>query len=280
MNTGNLSNSVILVTGGTGSFGQAFTRAILKYDIKALRIYSRNEYLQWQMKQNFTDSRIRWMIGDVRDRDRLKTCLRGVDYVIHAAALKHVSTGEYNPQETIKTNILGSVNIVDIAVEQKVKKVIGISSDKAVNPSCLYGSTKQIMEILFKEANRWSLPSTAFSIVRPGNFLESYGNVLEIWALQARKGEITITAEDMYRYFISVEDVAKKVIQFLEIMRGQEVFIPKMREFSILDLAKAKYPDCKIKVIGKLGGEKLHEHLCSDDEQIIDKGDYWVIENR
>lgn len=272
--------SVILVTGGTGSFGQAFVKQILKYDVKAVRIYSRNEYLQWQMRQTFTDNRIRWMLGDVRDRDRLESCLKGVDYVIHAAALKHLSIGQYNPQEFIKTNVFGSMNLVDIAVKMGVKKILGISSDKAVSPSSLYGSTKQNMEILFMDANRWSLPKTAFSCFRSGNFFESQGNVFELWALQAKQGEITITAEDMYRYFISVADVAKLAINCLGFMQGQEIFIPKMREFSILDLARERYPDCKLKIIGKLQGEKLHERLYGEDEVVIDKGEYWVIENR
>ncbi len=271
--------SVILLTGGTGSFGQAFTKAILRHNIKALRVYSRNEYLQWQMKQTFTDSRIRWMIGDVRDRERLKSCLRGVDYVVHAAALKHLSVGQYNPQEFIKTNILGSMNLVDLAVEMGVKKVLGISSDKAVQPSSLYGSTKQSMEILFMDANRWSLPGTAFSCFRPGNFFESHGNVFELWAKQAENDEkITVTSTDMKRYFIPINDAARVAISCLEVMEGGEIFVPKMTEYSMIQLAKEKYPNGEINVIGKTKGEKLREEIFNPDELPIDKGQYWIIE--
>ncbi len=272
------SNSTILITGGTGSFGRALTKELLKHDIKALRIYSRNEYLQWNMRQKFTDERIRWMLGDVRDRDRLKTCLRGVDCVIHAAALKHLSVGQYNPQEFILTNILGSINVVNMAVEMGVRKVLGISSDKAVCPSSLYGSTKQGMEILFMDANRWSLPSTAFSCFRSGNFLESSGNVFELWAKQAESGEkITVTSGDMKRYFIPIDDAVKIAIQCLEVMEGSEIFVPKMREYSMIELAKEKYPDCEIEITSKVKGEKLQEDIFNEDELPIDKGNYWVI---
>ncbi len=273
-----LANSVILVTGGTGSFGQAFIRQILKYDVKVVRIYSRNEYLQWQMRQIFTDDRIRWMIGDVRDRDRLRTCLKGVDYVVHAAALKHLSIGQYNPQEFIKTNVLGAMNLVDFAVEMGVKKVLGISSDKAVQPSSLYGSTKQSMEILFMDANRWSLPATAFSCFRPGNFFESHGNVFELWAKQAENGEkITVTSRDMKRYFIPINDAARIAISCLEVMEGGEIFVPKMTEYSMIQLAKEKYPNNEINIIGKTKGEKIREDIFNIDESPKDKGDYWII---
>lgn len=275
---GSLAGSVILVTGGTGSFGQAFIKQILKYAVKAVRVYSRNEYLQWQMKQTFADDKIRWMIGDVRDRDRLKSCLRGVDYVVHTAALKHLSVGQYNPQEFIKTNVLGAMNIVDIAVETGVKKVLGISSDKAVCPSCLYGTTKQSMEILFMDANRWSLPNTAFSCFRPGNFFESHGNVFELWAKQAENGEkITVTSTDMKRYFIPINDATRIAISCLEVMEGGEIFVPKMLEYSMIQLAKEKYPGCEIVITGKTKGEKLQEEIFNPDETPIDKGEYWVI---
>ncbi|MDP2366060.1 MAG: SDR family NAD(P)-dependent oxidoreductase [Ignavibacteria bacterium] len=267
----------VLITGGTGSFGQAFIKEALKHDVKAIRIFSRGEYLQWQMQQEFHDDRLRWMVGDVRDRDRLQACMRGVDIVVHAAALKHVSTGQYNPQEVIKTNITGSVNVVDAAAMAGVKKVLGISSDKAVHPSCLYGSTKQIMETLFLEANRWAAPKTVLSILRPGNFLESYGNVFEKWDCQAATGELKLTSEKMRRYFIKTSDVAKLAVKLLDIMQGKEIFGPKMREYAMVELLKERYPGCRIKFIGKGPGEKEREQLFADGEQPIDCGDYWMV---
>ena len=273
-----LSGKVILITGGTGSFGQAFVKEALKYDVKAIRIYSRNEYLQWQMKQEFKDDRLRWMIGDVRDINRLRQCMPGVDYVVHAAALKHISTGQYNPQEVIKTNVLGAMNIIDLAPQCGVKKLLGISTDKVINPSNIYGASKMVMETVFRESNRWVMPGTMVSCARFGNFIESHGNVFELWAQQSVTGIITLTSEDMMRYFIHTEEAAKFALECLEIMQGNEVFIPKMTEYKILDLAKKNYPNCRIKVIGKYEGERHREPLFAPDEKVHDMGDYWVIE--
>jgi UDP-N-acetylglucosamine 4,6-dehydratase len=273
-----IANRTIMLIGGTGSLGQAMTTAALKANAKAIRVFSRNEYLQWQMRQTYTDKRIRWMIGDVRDRNRLSACMTGCDYVVHAAALKHVETGEYNPQEVIATNVLGSVNVVDCARAAGVKKVLGISSDKAVSPSCLYGSTKQIMETLFMDANRWAAPMTRFSILRSGNFIESHGNVFEKWNAQAiLHHEIELTSEAMRRFFISTIDVAALAIQLLESMQGQEVFVPKMQEQLMLDLCRERHPDCGIVITGKGKGEKDSECLFAVGEQPQDFGDYWVV---
>ncbi len=270
-------HEVILVTGGSGSLGHAFVKEALKTDYRSIRIYSRNEYEQWLMKRDFSDDRLRFMVGDVRDTDRLRACFKGVDWVIHAAALKHVSTGQYNPQEVIKTNILGSVNIVDMAAQCGVKKVLGISSDKAVSPSCLYGSTKQIMETLFMEANRWANPGTKFSCLRSGNFFESRGNVFEIWAEQAKTGTLTLTCENMMRYFIPVEEVAKLCLKLLPIMKGTEVFVPKMQEYKMVDLLTRRYPKVAIKLVGKAEGEKIREAIFTDWEKPIECDDYYVI---
>jgi len=271
--------TVLLITGATGTFGEALVKeALTNWDFSAIRLFSRGEYPQWQMRQRLTDTRIRWMIGDVRDKDRLAACMRGVDYVVHAAALKHVSTGEYNPQEVIKTNVQGSVNVVDVAAQQGVKRVIGISSDKAVNPSCLYGSTKQIMETLFMDANRWAAPATLFSIVRSGNFLESHGNVMELWRQQSMTtGCVTVTDTAMCRFFIPVETVARFTLQRLMGMQGREIFIPKMQEQSIMELAMQTCTTGKVTIIGKGSGERLREPLWGDTEQVRDKGEYYEI---
>ncbi len=273
-------HEVILVTGGTGSLGHALVKEALKVDYRSIRIYSRNEYEQWLMKRVFPDDRLRFMVGDVRDTERLRACLKGVDWVIHAAALKHVSTGQYNPQEVIKTNILGSVRIVDRATQMGVKKVLGISSDKAVSPSCLYGSTKQIMETLFMEANRWANPGTRFSCLRSGNFFESRGNVFEIWDAQAKMGTLTLTADNMMRHFIRVEDVARLILNLLPTMKGTEIFVPKMQEYKMVDLLIQRYPKVAIKLIGKLESEKIRESIFADGEKPEEHEDYYVIRSQ
>ncbi len=257
---------IILITGGSGSFGRAFVQEALKTDVKAIRIYSRNEYMQWKMHRDFDDTRLRFMLGDIRDRDRLDACMNGVDAVIHAAALKHLSAGEYNPQEFIKTNSLGSVNVIDMACKHQVKKVLAISTDKAVEPSCLYGATKLTMERLFQDANRWALPVSAFSVLRSGNFYQSSGNVFEIWQEQAKTGVIKLTDAQMKRYFIDIHDVAKLALKCLGIMQGSEIFVPKMKEYSMYTLAKELYPECKIEITGKIDGERLTEPLFTEGE--------------
>ncbi len=256
-------NKTILVTGGTGSFGQAIVIELLKTGIRAIRVLSRNEYLQVMMQHNISDGRVHYKIGDVRDRERLELVMRGCDFVIHAAALKHITSGESNPQEVVKTNILGSTNVLEVASLCRVSKVLGISSDKAVNPVSLYGATKLVMERMFIEANRWSWPDTAFACMRSGNFFESSGNVFEVWDKQAKTGTITLTDEGMYRYFIDIQDAAKFALNCLAMMVGGEIFVPQMTEYSMSQLAKTLHPDCKIEVIGVRNGERLHEPLFS-----------------
>ncbi len=268
---------VILVTGGTGSLGQAFVLEALKYDFKSIRIYSRGEYAQWimQHRDDFQDDRLRFVIGDIRDKDRLTRAMHDVDYIIHTAALKHVSFCQLNPVEVFKTNILGSMNVVDACLDTHVEKAIGISSDKAIQPTSLYGTTKQGMEELFENANIYG--GTKFSCLRSGNFFESRGNVFELWDKRAEGGELTLTSEGMVRYFIPVADVAKLLITVLGIMKGQEIFIPKMKEYSMIDLLRQRYPNCKIKMVGKGKGEKIREVLFSEDEILQDCGDYYMI---
>jgi len=271
-----------MITGGSGSLGQALVRSGLQQEY-TIRVYSRNEYNQWRMKQEVKSDRVRWMLGDVRDRDRLVQCMKGVDYVIHCAALKHVSFGQYNPQEFVKTNIMGSLNVVDIAVQMGVKKVLGISSDKSVNPSCLYGITKQAMEQVFLDANRWAVPDTKFSVFRSGNFLESHGNVFELWERQAPTGEICLTDPDMARWIIPVDQAANVVWDCLDAMEGREVFIPKMTEYrmeDILEAGRKRYPDCRVRITGAQDGEKLRESLFADGEQkrALERDRYYVIQ--
>ena len=274
-----LENSVLLLTGGTGSLGQAITAEALKHNPRSIRIFSRNEYLQVNMRRKFNDSRLRFMVGDIRDRERLEAAMSGVDYVIHTAALKHVLTGETNTQEVVKTNVLGSTNVLEMAARCGVARVLGISSDKAVAPVSLYGMTKGVMEKMFVEANRWSAPQTLFSLMRSGNFLESSGNVFEVWQEQSKTGEICLTDAGMYRYFIRTEDAARFALECLEIMAGGEIFVPKMVEYSILDLAKKMYPECEITISGKGDGERLHEPLFADGEKPEEYPNYWVVDN-
>ncbi len=274
-----IAGSVILITGGTGSLGQAITDEALKSNPRSIRIFSRNEYLQVQMRRKFDDSRLRFMVGDVRDRERLEAVMSGVDYVIHAAALKHVLTGETNPQEVVKTNVQGSINVLEVAARCHVARVLGISSDKAVAPVSLYGMTKGVMEKMFTEANRWAAPQTLFACMRSGNFFESSGNVFEVWREQAKAGKITLTDPDMHRYFIDVEVAARFALECLEIMAGGEIFIPRMKEYSMLELAKKMYPECEIVISGKGDGERLHEPLFAEGEKPEEYGNYYVIDN-
>jgi UDP-N-acetylglucosamine 4,6-dehydratase/5-epimerase len=258
----------ILLTGGTGSFGREFTRIILeKHKPKALRIFSRDELKQSRMQAAFNDERLRFFVGDVRDRERLYRAMRGVDVVVHAAALKQVPSCEYNPFEAVKTNILGAQNIIDAAIDCGVKKVIALSTDKAVNPINLYGATKLCAEKLFIHGNSYSGDSeTRFSCVRYGNVLGSRGSVIPIFLEQKQSGKITITDERMTRFWITLAEAAALVLKGFEYMQGGETFIPKIPSMRITDLAEAVAPECKIEIIGRRPGEKLHEVLIKEDE--------------
>jgi len=266
-----LNDKVVLITGGTGSFGKALTKTVLsKYKPRKLIIYSRDELKQYEMQNQFNGSKydfIRFFIGDVRDKERLYRAFDGVDYVIHAAALKQVPTAEYNPLEAVKTNILGAANILDAAIDQKVKKVIALSTDKAVNPINLYGATKLCSDKLFVAGNSYSgMEGTKFSVVRYGNVVGSRGSVIPLFLKMRETGELHITDPRMTRFWITLEQGVNFVLSSLEYMAGGEIFIPKIPSMRVMDLAKAICPKCKIKTIGIRPGEKLHEVLISEDD--------------
>lgn len=263
-------NKVILVTGGTGSFGQKFTEIVLKeHSPAAIRIYSRGELLQLQMQQKFNnDSRLRFLIGDVRDKDRLTRAMNGVDIVVHAAALKQVPTSEYNPLEAVKTNINGAANVIDTAIDNNVDRVINISSDKAVQPVNLYGATKLVAEKLFVQSNAYvgGVRKTRLSCVRYGNVVGSRGSVVPLFLGQSKQGKITITDERMTRFWLTLEQGVRFVIDCINRMRGGEIFIPKIPSMKVTTLADAIAPKVKRKIVGIRPGEKLHEVLLSEEE--------------
>lgn len=261
-------DKIVLVTGGTGSFGKKFTEILTtQYRPKNLRIFSRGELLQMEMANAYKDERLRFLIGDVRDKSRLSRAMNGVDIVIHAAALKQVPTCEYNPIEAVQTNIDGSVNVIDAAIDNSVEKVMAISTDKAVHPVNLYGATKMVAEKLFIQANTYSgLRKTKFSVVRYGNVVGSRGSVIPLFKEQAKTGTITITDERMTRFWITLDQGVKFVIDSLEMMKGGEIFIPKIPSMRITDLADVAAPGTSIRQIGIRPGEKLHEVMITEDE--------------
>ena len=266
-----LKGKTVLITGGTGTFGQALVGRLLKDNqIKKLIIFSRDEFKQHQMQQTFADpqKKLRFFIGDVRDRERLERAFHGVDIVVHAAALKQVPAIEYNPTEAIKTNINGSQNVIDAALDAHVGKVLLVSSDKAVQPINLYGATKLAAEKLFVAANvyRSEKDSTAFSVVRYGNVVGSRGSFIELLRTQRETGTITLTHEKMTRFWITVEDVMDVVLESLSLMQGGEIFVPKMGNMAVIDVVKMLVPECKVKVTGIRPGEKLHEVLITEYE--------------
>lgn len=266
-----LTNKVILLTGGTGSFGKKFTElAFKKIKLKKLIIFSRDEFKQSEMAKVFPDGKypIRYFLGDVRDKDRLCRAFEGVDYVIHAAALKQVPALEYNPLEAVKTNIQGADNVVDAALDRGVKKVIALSTDKAVNPINLYGATKLVAEKIFIDANAYGGYRVKFSVTRYGNVMASRGSVIELFLNLKERGitEFPITDEKMTRFWITLEQSVNFVITALGEAEGGEIFIPQIPSMNIVDLARAISPECKFKKIGIRPGEKLHETLVSCDE--------------
>jgi UDP-N-acetylglucosamine 4,6-dehydratase/5-epimerase len=279
----NWSEKVILLTGGTGSFGQKFVEVMLKeYNPKTIRIFSRDELKQWEMAQKFKeDKRLRFFIGDVRDKERLKLAMDGVDIVVHAAALKQVPLCEYNPFEAIKTNVLGTQNVIEVAIDHNVEKVVGISTDKAVNPVNLYGATKMCMEKLLIASNSYvGKRQTKISCVRYGNVVGSRGSVIPLFKKQKESGKITITDKRMTRFWITLEQGVRFVINCIEKMQGGEIFVPKIPSMKIMDLAKAIAPDCEIEFIGIRPGEKIHECLLTEDEarHSLEFDDFFVIE--
>lgn len=267
-----IDGKTILLTGGTGTFGKAFTEYIFKnHQPKKLIIFSRDEFKQYEMERRFPLNKysIRYFVGDIRDKDRLYRAFNGVDYVIHAAALKQVPACEYNPFEAVRTNVLGAQNIIDAAIDRGVKKVIAISTDKAVNPINLYGGTKMVMEKLMIAGNYYvGGRSTLFSAVRYGNVVGSRGSVIPFFLKLKEEGKkkLPVTDKRMTRFWIPIEDGVKLVMNALEESVGGETFIPKIPSMKITDLAKAIIPDCEIEEIGIRPGEKLHETLISEEE--------------
>jgi UDP-N-acetylglucosamine 4,6-dehydratase (inverting) len=265
-----LKNSSILVTGGTGSFGQSFvTLTLKKFNPKRLVIFSRDEMKQWDMAKLFKDDpRVRFFIGDVRDKNRLHRALHNIDYVVHAAATKIVPTAEYNPFECIKTNINGAMNLVDAAIDQNVKKVVALSTDKASSPINLYGATKLASDKLFVASNSSYAGGfkTTFSVVRYGNVIGSRGSIIPFFLSIKNKEELPITDERMTRFMISLKEAVETVWYAFGDMIGGEIYVKKIPSMKILDIAKAIAPDHNYKIIGIRPGEKLHEQLISSDE--------------
>lgn len=262
-------NKTILITGGTGSFGRTFLATLLREDNpQSVRIYSRGEMLQYETEKMFPDDRIRFFIGDVRDEERLSRAMNGVDIVVHAAALKQVPTCEYNPIEAVKTNINGSINIINTALDNNVDQVIALSTDKAVHPVNLYGSTKMVAEKLFVQGNSYkgNNRQTKFSCVRYGNVVGSRGSVVPLFLEQKKTGQLTITDERMTRFWLTLEEGVAFVRKCLPIMTGGEIFVPKIPSMKVSDLARAIAPDAMIDVIGIRPGEKIHEILLTEDE--------------
>jgi UDP-N-acetylglucosamine 4,6-dehydratase len=273
----------ILITGGTGSFGKKFTQMILeKYKPNKIIIYSRDELKQYEMSQDYNNKCMRYFIGDVRDANRLKKAMNDVDFVIHAAALKHVPIAEYNPMECIKTNIDGAQNVIDAAIENRVKKVIALSTDKAANPVNLYGATKLVSDKLFVAANNLvGKRDISFAVVRYGNVLGSRGSVVPYFEKLIKTGaeSLPITDEKMTRFMITLEQGVNFVLKNFERMKGGEIFVPKIPSMKIVDLAKAMAPNLPHEIIGIRPGEKLHEIMCpSDDSHLtIEFEDHFVI---
>ena len=279
----NWKNKTVLVTGGTGSFGKAFIRILLDEEApEKVIVFSRDELKQHEMRgAGFDDPRLRYFIGNVRDLERMKRAMHGVDIVIHTAALKQVPACEYNPMEAIKTNILGTSNVIDAALEAGVEKVMALSTDKAVNPVNLYGATKLAAEKLTVQSNAYSGDRpTRFSCVRYGNVVGSRGSVVPVFIQQRASGKISVTDERMTRFWLSLEQGVRFVLRCLDQMQGGEVFVPKLPSTTLMDLAKAIAPDAEVEVIGIRPGEKLHEVLLSEDEarSAVELEDMYVIQ--
>jgi UDP-N-acetylglucosamine 4,6-dehydratase len=273
----------ILITGGTGSFGKQYIRTILEnYSPKRLIVYSRDELKQFEMQQEFDQSCMRYFLGDVRDQDRMITAMVGVDYVIHAAALKQVPAAEYNPMECIKTNIHGAENVIRAAIENDVEKVIALSTDKAANPINLYGATKLASDKLFVAANNMAGGHpTKFSVVRYGNVVGSRGSVVPFFRKLIEDGtdSLPVTHEQMTRFWITLQEGVDFVLKNFERMQGGEIFIPKIPSMRVVDLAEAMAPGMNTRIIGIRPGEKLHEIMCPKDDShlTVEFEDHFVI---
>jgi UDP-N-acetylglucosamine 4,6-dehydratase/5-epimerase len=265
-----LEGSSILVTGGTGSFGRAFIAEVLAHhNPQRVAVFSRDELKQYEMKQHYLDDeRVRFFLGDIRDRERLRMAMNGVDYVVHAAALKQVDTAEYNPMEYVKTNILGSENVLTTAIDDGVKKVVALSTDKASSPVNLYGATKLTADKLFVSGNHYSYArGTKLAVVRYGNVMASRGSVIPFWRDLAAQGKpLPITDERMTRFWITLQQAVDFVIESFEIMDGGELYVPRIPSMKLTDLAEAIAPGAEMVEIGIRPGEKLHEEMISVDD--------------
>ena len=280
-----LNNKKILITGGTGSFGKKAVEIILKkYQPTKLIVFSRDELKQFEMAQQFPDTKhdcMRYFIGDVRDKERLQRAFQGIDYVIHAAAMKQVPASEYNPFEAVKTNILGAQNVIDVAIDQNVRKVIALSTDKAANPINLYGATKLCSDKLFIAGNSYvGRDDTNFSVVRYGNVLGSRGSVIPFFLNRKKTGVLPITNPKMTRFWITLEQGVDFVLKCLESMVGGELYVPKIPSMTIMDLAKAICPKCETNIIGIRAGEKLHEVMIPKDDarRTLEYDDHYIIQ--
>jgi len=265
--TTSLDGRTVLITGGTGSFGKAFVQRALQSKAKKVIVFSRDEQKHYQLERELDDRRMRYFVGDIRDRDRLQTALRDVDIVVHAAAMKHVPICEYNPIEAVQTNVHGARNLIEAAMSNGVEKVIALSTDKAVAPANLYGATKLCMEKLLIAANAYAGDrSTRFSIVRYGNVMGSAGSVIPLFRSQLKRGQLTITDRRMTRFWIEMDDAVALVLRGLQLMAGGEIYIPKLPTSDIETLAEAVAPGVPRSMIGIRPGEKLHETLISVEE--------------
>ena len=279
----NWKDKVILVTGGTGSFGKKFIQVMLEeIHPKKTIVFSRDELKQYEMQSSGYDHpNLRYFLGDVRDRDRLRRAMNGVDIVVHAAALKQVPACEYNPMEAVKTNIMGTSNVVEAALDAGVKKVLAISTDKAVNPVNLYGATKLAAEKLVIQSNAYAAgTATRYSCVRYGNVVGSRGSVVPVFLKQRQSGQLSITDARMTRFWLSLEQGVRFVIHCIEEMEGGEVFVPHIPSMKVIDLARAIAPEAQVNVIGIRPGEKLHEVLISEDESrnTVEMEDKFVVQ--
>jgi UDP-N-acetylglucosamine 4,6-dehydratase len=277
-----LNDSSVLVTGGTGSFGQAFVQHLFAtYKPRRVVVYSRDELKQFEMQQRFWPRELRYFIGDVRDIDRLRRAMGGIDVVVHAAALKQVPAGEYNPIECIKTNVLGAENVINASIDSGVKRVVALSTDKAVNPINLYGATKLCADKLFVAANHLAAGTpTRFSVVRYGNVVGSRGSVVPFFKSRRSSGVLPITDPRMTRFWLTVEDGARFVDRAIQVMRGGEIFVPKIPSMRVIDLASVIGPECRQEIVGIRAGEKLHETLVPRDEALntTEFRDFFVIQ--
>lgn len=277
-----LTNSAILITGGTGSFGNAFVPLTLaKYNPRKLIVYSRDEMKQWEMAKAYNDDpRVRFFIGDVRDKDRLDRALHGVDYVVHAAATKIVPTAEYNPFECVKTNVIGAMNLIDACINQRVKAVVALSTDKASSPANLYGATKLASDKLFIAGNSYSGEhGTRFSVVRYGNVMGSRGSVIPFFLSQNGQGKLPITDERMTRFMITLDQGVDLVWHAFSDAVGGEIYVKKIPSMNVTDIARAVDPDALLEFVGIRPGEKLHEQMISaeDAAHTYDLGDHYKI---